>query len=207
MLNTSSMIFILQSLCCMSLFFMYCPQISKISHKHSVKDLSLVSNATKWLLTVVSTAALLLSNNNAVVVASQYVSLILNGIILLQIMRYGIKKETIKNVVFILVSLIALFLLINSNIDCITKILIIQVITLVSKILEFVPQIVKIHKTKSVGDISPMYWWCKVLYTVMSIAILILAMNSMIIVVTQAANLGFSAITLRQVIHYSGHKH
>ena len=206
MLNDSLIVFYSQLMCCVMLFIMYIPQILKISQTHSVEDISLTYNFLKMMLTVFSCLVLNLSDNSFIVVLAQYVSLVLSAVVMAQIYYYSFKNNDNKPILvsavgtILAVVFIKLVFVFGQTSECI--IYIVQVVSFVFIAFEYYPQIHKIHKSKSVGDISIMHWISKTFYTVLAILMLAFAHNSLIIVLTQILNLVFSLIITIQCVYY-----
>lgn len=71
---------------------------------------------------------------------------------------------------------------------------------------QYIPQIVKTYKVKSVKEISVTSWLSKLAYTLLSITMLVYANNSFIIVLSQILNLFFTVVILYQLFYYSKNK-
>ena len=185
---------------------MYVPQIIKIGQRHSVADISLEYNYIKVLLTVVSALVLNLTDNSLIVVMSQYVSLALGGVVLVQIIYYMHKAGDTKpiNIMYVVVTafvaVIAVMLIIVDSSELIVCML--QVGSFVVMFAQYIPQISKIAKRKSVGDISITHWVCKLVYSVLALMILVLSHNCLIVALTQVFNFVFTAIITWQCMKY-----
>ena len=205
-MDASLLIFFCQVVCCALLVAMYVPQIIKIGQRHSVADISLEYNYIKVLLTVVSALVLNLTDNSLIVVMSQYVSLALGGVVLVQIIYYMHKAGDTKpiNIMYVVVTafvtVIAVMLIIVDSSELIVYML--QVGSFVVMFAQYIPQISKIAKRKSVGDISITHWVCKLVYSVLALMILVLSHNCLIVALTQVFNFVFTAIITWQCMKY-----
>lgn len=205
-MDASLLIFFCQVVCCALLVAMYVPQIIKIGQRHSVADISLEYNYIKVLLTVVSALVLNLTDNSLIVVMSQYVSLALGGVVLVQIIYYMHKSGDTKpiNIMYVVVTafvtVIAVMLIIVDSSELIVYML--QVGSFVVMFAQYIPQISKIAKRKSVGDISIMHWVCKLVYSVLALMILVLSHNCLIVALTQVFNFVATAIITWQCMKY-----
>ena len=206
MMDASLLIFFCQVVCCALLVAMYVPQIIKIGQRHSVADISLEYNYIKVLLTVVSALVLNLTDNSLIVVMSQYVSLALGGVVLVQIIYYMHKSGDTKpiNIMYVVVTafvtVIAVMLIIVDSSELIVYML--QVGSFVVMFAQYIPQISKIAKRKSVGDISIMHWVCKLVYSVLALMILVLSHNCLIVALTQVFNFVATAVITWQCMKY-----
>ena len=205
-MDASLLIFFCQVVCCALLVAMYVPQIIKIGQRHSVADISLEYNYIKVLLTVVSALVLNLTDNSLIVVMSQYVSLALGGVVLVQIIYYMHKSGDTKpiNIMYVVVTafvtVIAVMLIIVDSSELIVYML--QVGSFVVMFAQYIPQISKIAKRKSVGDISIMHWVCKLVYSVLALMILVLSHNCLIVALTQVFNFVATAVITWQCMKY-----
>ena len=206
-MDTATVIFLLQVVCCALLFTMYIPQILKISHSHSVVGVSLAYNYIKVMLTIVSAFVLELSSNSFIVIMAQYVSLGLGGILLAQIIflmwKNGDKKQIYNMIVvvaFSFASVVALTIVIE---DVMTLISVLQVASFIVMFAQYFPQIKEIIKCKTVGDNSMAHWICKLVYSAFALGILVLAHNCLIVALTQVFNFIFTAVIVFLCIHYN----
>lgn len=205
-MDASLVIFFCQIVCCALLVAMYVPQIIKIGHRHSVADISLEYNYIKILLTVVSILVLNLTDNSLMVVMAQYVSLALGGVVLVQIIYYMHKSGDTKPihvmyaVVTSFIALMAVILIIVDSSSLIVWML--QLGSFVVMFAQYIPQVTKIAKRKSVGDISIAHWICKLVYSVLALMVLVLSHNSLVVALTQVFNFIFTAIITWQCMKY-----
>lgn len=205
-MDESLLIFSCQIVSCILLTMMYIPQILKISHRHSVADISLPYNYLKMMLTVVSVLVLNLSHNSLIVVVAQYVSLVLSAVVLVQIVYYSYKSGNTKqvNVMYVAVTVfvISIIVLLTVVKNSMTVIYILQISSFIVMFFQYFSQIFKTAKSKSVGDISIAHWLCKLIYTVLSITILCMSHNCLIVTLTQVFNLIFTGIIFGQCLKY-----
>lgn len=205
-MNTATIIFICQVICCSLLFFMYIPQILKVSHSHSVVGISLPYNYIKMLLTIVSALVLELSSNHFIVIMAQYVSLALSGVLLVQIIHYlwkgGERKQIHLMVGVVTVFVVAIFTLLTLINDNTLIIYILQLASFIVMFAQYIPQIHQLHKCKTTGDVSITHWICKLVYTAFALGILVLSHNCLIVALTQIFNFIFTAIIFYQCIKY-----
>lgn len=78
-----------------------------------------------------------------------------------------------------------------------------QIIQFILLFTQFIPQLWKTYKLKTVGDISLTHWIMKLAYTILSILMLVISHNDLIIVLSQIINLVFTLAILYQLIYYS----
>ena len=205
---SATIIFILQLACCSLLLVMYIPQILKISHNHSVVGISLPYNYVKILLTIVSALVLELTDNSFIVTMAQYVSLALSCVLLAQIVYY-MWKDNKRTPIYVMVAIMTVALssvamLTTVITDVVTVVCILQVSSFVVMFAQYIPQVYKLYKCKTVGDVSITHWLCKLIYTVFALGILVLSHNCLIVTLTQVFNFIFTLIIFVQCIHYKG---
>ena len=77
-----------------------------------------------------------------------------------------------------------------------------QLVIFVIIFTEFIPQIIKTWKRKSVGDISVSHWILKLVFTTLAIYMLYLTGNTLIVILSQVFNFIFTIIILCQLYVY-----
>lgn len=78
-----------------------------------------------------------------------------------------------------------------------------QIVQFVILFCQYIPQMLKTYKRKTVGDISVIHWISKLAYSILAMLTLILAHNDLIIVLSQIINLVFCILILWQLYYYS----
>lgn len=84
-------------------------------------------------------------------------------------------------------------------------ILFLQVVSILVLFIEYIPQIIKIMKTKHVEDFSLVYWFMKMFYTVIAIVVLILSGNTFIVMVAQLSSLFLAGFVTILIFTYREH--
>lgn len=87
------MLIILQVSCSIILLLQYIPQIKKLHDTKKNKDISIGMYLFRIISTLISCYTLTLSNNSFIVMTTQYVSLLLSGIVLVQLLMYTKRKH------------------------------------------------------------------------------------------------------------------
>ena len=77
-----------------------------------------------------------------------------------------------------------------------------QIVQFIILFCQYIPQIIKTYKRKSVEDISIAHWISKFAYSGLSIIMLVMADNDLIIVMSQIINIVFVVIIIIQLFHY-----
>ena len=85
-------------------------------------------------------------------------------------------------------------------------ILFLQIVSILVLFIEYIPQIIKIIKTKHVDDFSLTYWFMKMFYTVIAIIVLILSGNTFVVMVAQLSSLFLAAFVTILIFVYKEHK-
>lgn len=99
---------VIQIICCGILFVQYFPQIKLIFINKGCRDVSIMMYVTRLSSTTISCYTLSLSHNSFIVIVSQYVSLILSAIVIIEmcyyifrnhklIVSHGLKKDNKKD--------------------------------------------------------------------------------------------------------------